>query len=290
MTKNQVKKYVSRVIVYILPFITIIVAVISYSNSSKAVKMSERENAPSFRIIQNLWTKNPYYELVNEASSKLDRIPSPSYLMFIPSKVYFDFGEERNSIVILTPISYDSVVEQIVQSETKSSIVKSTLTPNFFAKKGILEVIYGEKLKLDTENFSMYVDTMPFLVIISQIDYEYNKKYKTEILLSTPILNEKITKNDYRNIQEYLYDNAALLEVAPNEKESIYQTVHQNVEGLVTKINDSTVPQDEKDKIFKIFGGKEDGYGFVLKKLNQVITPNDPMEDYISEQQDSSNN
>lgn len=85
-------------------------------------------------------TKTPYYELVNEASSKLDSIPSPSYLMFIPSKVYFDFGEERNNIVILTP--YPTVVEQIVPSETKSSIVKTTLTPNFFAKKGIREVIY----------------------------------------------------------------------------------------------------------------------------------------------------
>lgn len=267
---------------YALPFIALLFSIISYQTANKAINITVRENTPNFRIIENLWTNPPYYELVNEATSKLDKIPAPSYLMFVPSKLYYDIdGKEAFSSLILTPISYDSVVEQVVNSETKSSIVKSTLTNNFFAKKSLNEIVQGKKHTTDNDDLSLVVKTLPFLVIVSLIDYEYEGKMEREIILSTPLMNEKLSNSDYNHIQEYIYDNIGLLKITSDPNKSIYQTVHDNVEGLVTKINDPNTPKKDKENVAKIVGAKEGAYGFILKELNKAISPIDPMEEYI---------
>lgn len=50
---------------------------------------AKREGKPNFRIVQNLWTQEPYFELINESNSKLDEPLNPTYIMLIPSKLFF---------------------------------------------------------------------------------------------------------------------------------------------------------------------------------------------------------
>jgi hypothetical protein len=243
------------------------------------LKIAERENEPSLKIIQNLWTNQPFYELVNEANSKLDKIPSPSYLMFIPSKVYFVNNDgSRVSNLVLSPVSYDVITEQLVENTTKGSIVKSILPKSFFAKKGIRDVIHGKFINIE-DKFKVYVDTMPFLVIISDIEFQYNNKISSIVLLSTPLENVEINEDDLNNIKEYTRDNAEKLEVKLAEENSnSYKIAQEKIETVVKEIFNSDKKVDEND--LKVLGGKEGGYGFILKKINKQISYLDPMEAY----------
>ena len=66
--------------------------------------------------------------------------------MFIPSKLYFHFDDgKRFSNLILSPVSYEVVTEQIVTGSSKNIIVKSELPLNFRAKKGERDIIRGCK-------------------------------------------------------------------------------------------------------------------------------------------------
>lgn len=101
------------------------------------VRSNASENKPNINIVQNLWTNSPHFTLVNDSDITLDYIPSPSYFMFIPSKLYFHFNNgKRFSNLILSPVSYEVVTEQIVTGSSKNVIVKSELPLNFRAKKG----------------------------------------------------------------------------------------------------------------------------------------------------------
>lgn len=250
--------------------------------SDKALKASERENSPKLRIIQNLWTEEPYFELVNEATAKLDSVPSPSYFIFIPSKLYFDFGDERASIPILSFVDYTAITEQIVQSETKSSIVKSSLPKKFFAKKGEQDIVRGQVLDAE-ENLEVYIDTLPFLVIVSSLDYEYNAENHHEVLLSTPLVNENLSDEELGYLKDYIYDNASKLRVSLSEDDSIYKTAHKQVEELVSQLYSEDMSPEEKQDTLKIIGGVEGGYGNVLKKIGGLIKTEDPMEERIME-------
>lgn len=111
--------------------------------------------------------------------------PSPSYFMFIPSKVYFQLDDGNyGSILTLSPVSYEVITEQIVSGSTKNGIVKSILPINFSAKKGERDIIH-DSVKLE-EDFMITVETYPFLVIISEVEYKYKNKTHKDILMSTP--------------------------------------------------------------------------------------------------------
>ena len=193
-----------KVIPIVISVIGLSVSLYSCSTARQSLNITQRENSPSLKIIQNLWTKEPRYELINESNSKLDSTPSPSYDMFIPSKLYYvSEGEKQFSSLILSPVSYDVLEEQIVGNQTTDSIVTSYLPASFYAKKGERDVIHGEKIKLE-EGLEIYVDTLPFLVIVSDISYQYNNVNERTILLSTPLMNEEITEEDLANIKEYI--------------------------------------------------------------------------------------
>lgn len=238
----------------------------SVSGSKKEI-LNNIGNEPQLSIVQNLWTTSPYFALVNDSDVTLDYIPSPSYFMFIPSKLYFQFENGQcNSILTLTPVSYEVITEQIVTGSTKNIIVKSGLPSNFMAKKGERDVIRGIPKK--ETGFNVYVNTYPFLVIVSEIEYSYHKSTYRDILLSTPLQAVKINEEMFVHIKEYLYDNYKHEIILPKDSSNIYEKVnHQVMEAFYGAEENST-----------FFGGKEGGYGFVLKAINKLITPIDPMQ------------
>lgn len=287
--KNYIKENFLKVITIILSVVALLVSIASCEHSkeannisSKALKNNEREDMPNFRIIQNLWTDEPYFELVNEATSKLDSSPSPTYFMFIPSKLYFKFKDESLSIMVLSKVDYTAITEQIVQSETKSSIVKSKLPKKFSAKKGKHDVIKGQTLE-ENEEFKIYIDTLPFLIIVSDLYYEYDRETNHEILLSTPSMSENITDDELENLKRYIHDNEDKLRVPLDENSSIYETAHKQLENLIEQLNSEETSPEQKQETFKIIGGVEDGYGSILKKVSDLISMYDPMEERILE-------
>lgn len=236
------------------------------NGENKDQKVESDKNNPKINIIQNLWTKSPFYALVNDSETTLDYIPNPSYFMFIPSKVYFQFENgECQSILTLSPISYNVIEEQLVTGSTKNVIVKSILPSNFTAKKGerdIISSVLGRE-----KNFQVFVSTYPFLVIISEVEYSYKKNIYKDILLSTPLQTVKIDEEMFSQIQEYLFDNYKHEVFLPVDSTSIYEKAQEQV---ISAYKEMAVNQT-------FFGGKEGGYGFVLKKINRLITPVDPM-------------
>ena len=71
----------------------------------------------------------------------MDNPLNPTYLLFIPSKVFLVFNDgQRKSTLVLSPVSYEVITEQIVSGITRNQIVRSKLPAAFFAKRvtGIL--------------------------------------------------------------------------------------------------------------------------------------------------------
>lgn len=258
---------------YVIKILPLLISIISLVISLKTHFAKIREGRPSFSIVQNLWTNSPYYELINDADSKLDFIPSPSYFMFIPSKVYFQLdGENCVSTFTLSPVSYDVVIEQIVSGSTKKGIVKSILPANFSAKKGERDVIY-DSVKLE-KDFPIGVETYPFLVIISEVEYTYKSKRCKDILMSTPFETIKIDEKTLIHIREYLHDNYHHEVRVPDDSSSIYIKTNKQVISACKNLKENVT----------FLGGKEGGYGYVLKKLNRLITPMDPMQKYYEKE------
>lgn len=276
-----------KLVPIIISIIAVLISAASFLNSRKATSISkknfeinQKDREPNLKINQNLWTKKPRFELINESNSKLDKTPSPTYFMFIPSKLYY-FDNDNNvtfSTLILSPFSYDLIQEQIVGNQTKDSIITSYLPQNFFAKKGSRDIVKGKIYKI-SENLSVTVHTLPFIVIISPIDYIYNSKEHQIILLSTPLENQEITTEDLKNIKDYTRDNFQNLEVKIDGDKNIYETAQINVEHQLAPLIENK-DTDNIENTAKILGGSEDGkgYGFILKKVNQMISPLDPME------------
>ncbi len=261
----QMKEYMD----YVIRFLPIVISIISLLISLKTHFTRMREERPSFSIVQNLWTSSPYYELINEADSKLDAIPSPSYYMFIASKVYFQLETEQCfSVLTLSPVSYDVIDEQIVSGTTKNSIVKSKLPSNFSAKKGEREMIRSQTEQKD--GLQMFVETYPFLVIIGEVEYSYKHKKRKDILLSTPLVTQKMKESMVKHIREYIHDNYHHEVLLPNDSSSIYAKTNTQVLQACDNLKENSA----------FFGGKEGGYGFILKMIGRMMIPVDPMENY----------
>lgn len=265
----------------IFKIIPIIISSIALAISFSSHQSLKKEKEPDLKIIQNLWTSKPRYELINESSSKLDETPSPSYIMLIPSKLYYHFENgETGSNLILTPIPYSIVEEQIVGNQTKESIVTTYLPKNFYGKKGIKDIIHGDIINVGEDSFKLSVATYPFMVIVSDINYKYKNKDKNKIILSTPLVNKELKREQYSNIMEYISDNADFLKLEINKEKSIYETVQNKVESQICTMMKKENPNKKDQKLIQIIGGKEGGYGNVLKDINSLITPSDPVEEY----------
>lgn len=275
---NYLKEHPIEMITIALAILSLVISLISLNYSKKSNDNMEIENKPSIRIVQNLWNDKPSFSLVNEGTAKLDKIPYPTYYMYIPSKVmwYFKDGNSYSNLV-LSPISYTTILNQKYNIEgTKSSLSYSELPDSFKSKFGERDMIRSKFKKLD-EEISTQVITYPFLVIVSPIDYEYRGKLYDEVLLSTPIKSEKISRNQLSSLIEYTVDNA---EMEINYKEAVrkninvYEFTNQKVENKFNNI--------KKDNDSKFLGGKEGGYDSILKIINKNISPIDPIKEYIS--------
>lgn len=270
INKENVPNKPLKVIISILPIIISIIALIFSGYSYYNLKI---ENRPNIKLVQNLWNNTPSFSLLNEGTAKLDQVPYPTYLMYIPSKVYWNVGDETYSNLVLSPVSYDAIEEQTNGNEgTKSTISKSILPKVFKSKFGQKDTINSKTIKLD-QKVRLKVETLPFLMIISPVEYKYRGKIKTKILLNTPNLSKDITEEDYTNIKEYTKDNRDLevnYKKAEKKGESVYLTSNKKVEEKLMNFD------NEED--LKFFGGKDGGYGSILKKLNEEISPVDPLE------------
>ncbi|MCT0162922.1 hypothetical protein [Lactiplantibacillus pentosus] len=257
----------------VISAVSLLISVASPLLSYLSYRRAVYDDYPSFNIVQNLWSKSPNYILYNESKKKLAEPPHPTYVMVIPSKVLSIDGDNVESVVVLSPVSYENVTEQTSSGKSIGSIETSTLPINFFAKKGERNMVISENIPVD--DFKMKVITYPMLVIFSRIDYRFwgSSKILSNFIVTTPVGKYEISPNDYDSVFDYITDNADL-EAKIKGDESIYESANKIVTSHVKKLFDSSEEHSDKDLYF--MGGKEGGYGFILKKL-QGILPVDPL-------------
>ncbi|WP_394524226.1 hypothetical protein ACF0HT_13615 (plasmid) [Staphylococcus xylosus] len=264
-----------KVITSILPILISVIALVFSGYTFYDMKI---ENKPNIKLVQNLWSNTPSFSLLNESTAKLDQVPYPTYLMYIPTKVYWNVQGKTQSNLALSPVSYDAIEEQTNGNEgTKATISKSKLPKEFKSKFGQKDLIKSKKVKL-SKDIELHAETLPFLVIISPVEYKYRGGLKSKILLNTPNLSEDITEEDYKNIREYTKDNADLVvdfKKSKKKRESVYVTANKKIEEKLKSIEEQN---HNKEKSLRFLGGKKGGYGSILKKLNEDISPIDPLE------------
>ena len=71
-----------------------------------------------------------------------------------------------------------------------------------------------------SSEITLHVETLPFLVIISDVHYRYKRRSFRKIILSTPFSNSEITGEELGNIYDYIEDNADALEVTISGSDS----------------------------------------------------------------------
>lgn len=264
-----------KVITSILPILISVIALVFSGYTFYNMKI---ENKPNIKLVQNLWSNTPSFSLLNESTAKLDQVPYPTYLMYIPTKVYWNVQGETKSNLVLSPVPYDAIEEQTNGNEgTKATISKSKLPKEFKSKFGQKDLIKSKKVKL-SKDIELHAETLPFLMIISPVEYKYRGDLKSKILLNTPNLSEDITEEDYKNIREYTKDNADLVvdfKKSKKKRESVYVTENKKIEEKLKSIEEQN---HNKEKSLRFLGGKKGGYGSILKKLNEDISPIDPLE------------
>lgn len=237
-------------------------------NQDMEMILNKRESAdfktPNLKIVQNLWTQTPEFKLVNESSAILNNFNQPLFFMSIPSKVYFQNTHSNavHSLLTLSPISYEVILEQVNTGRTTGDISISKLPSSFKGKMGERDVIRGGIVE-ETEDLRIWIDTYPFLVIICDILYSYDNSICREIIINTPMGNEYIDEKILGYLLEYFRDNAKYEVQLSSADQSIYYKTNEMVKKLFANIKYNQT----------FFCKKEGGYGNVLKLLNQIITP-----------------
>ncbi|MBU7562099.1 hypothetical protein KGP40_09295 [Weissella cibaria] len=247
-------------------------SVYNFFDGRQKRSVEKRENKPNIRLIQNLWTDSPYFELRNEANTKLDAIPQPSYFMFIPSKLMTRFSNgEVVSNTVLVPVEYSYVTEQIISGSTTGSLVKSTLSSRFKAKYGEKDVLRSPVKQLD-EGMMAWVETYPFLVIVSEVPVASAGKITHKTILSLPQANIDMPADTSGWVLAYLTDNLKYLQIPLdlNSKESIYKTAFEKVTGVMRKIDSGKHPE-----FATVLGGADHAYGLVLRRIGALISTNE---------------
>lgn len=258
---------------------SLVVSVIAVGASGYSVWLARKNEerlaydaSTNFNIIQNLWSTEPSFALWNESTRKLDQPPSPTYLMAIPVKVYWTTEAGESSSLALLPVSYEVITEQVKNGETIGEVEKSMLPGSFFAKEGARDLIIGESVELE-EGLSARVETLPFLLIVAEIDYSLVGEGEAETvrIVTTPLLRETWSGDQVEYLKRYFRDNAKYEIKPPAEEsgESVYQVAHEVVQAQFEGGGSGMDPL--------LFGGAEGGYGFILKDLNELISPSDPL-------------
>lgn len=284
---NNVRNYILNVFPIFISIVALILSFITHVTNENRVNYQESE---SFNVVQNLWNDSPEYILYNESTKKLSDIPSPTYIMFVPTKVR---GLVKNDMthMFLQPVSYTYVEEQIKSGKTTEDIVKSKLPYYFKGKYGIRDVETSVVENPLYENGSSFpekveVTTYPYLMIAVQIDYKYigDSENKTQYFVTNPGGKYDIDKNRYNNIIKYMSENS-YMEIKmediqnsrdPDKKESIYKSAHRKAVNILN----SSRTKDGKKQLLKLIGGIEGGYGGILKDLNDMATGVDIIGEY----------
>ena len=262
---------------YFFTIVPIIISLFGLYYTHRVDQRTKYDEKPSFNIVQNLWNSSePSFTFVNESTKKLAQPPYHTYLLMIPSKIYWKADNKVYSNLILSPISYQVITKQTDSFKATGDIETSYLPKEFFAKKGSRDIIESKEVSLNN-SLKAKVATYPMLVIYCKGSYRYSgeKRLHSINFLSTPIDKINLSSKDSKNLNSYIRDNSNLeLKVIKNQ--SIYQTANDNISKKFNKLVKNGAKSD-KDGYF--IGGKKGGYGYVLKKINYLISPHDPIDD-----------
>lgn len=263
--------------------ITLAISIPSVIFTFENFRRNRYSDKTNFRIVQNLWDPDyPRFSLINESTRKLNVIPPHFYIMAIPSKIYWHFNKSNENVSFLTlsPFSYQVIYKQTHALKTTGEIETSYLPKNFYVKEGSRNSINSGIIYKD-KSISVRVITLPMILLITKLRYKYLDKAKrySYNFLSTPIVKRSINYNFVNDVMSYIHDNADL-EIKPNSGESIYSTANKSI---VNHWNYAVLHSKNKNALFEFIGGKAGGYNFILKQLNQMISPQDPMEKFIYE-------
>ena len=243
--------------------------------SNKNEKRQSYDATTNFNVIQNLWAKDPSFSLYNESTKKLDQPPSPTYLMAIPSKVYW-LSQGTDSVapstLVLLPISYDVILEQVKTGETVGVVEESRLPESFFAKEGARDVIRSDEIELGS-NMRLMVETLPFVLIVATIEYSLvdSDDASVDQIITTPLGRYKWAEDRVTKLKEYFRDNAKF-EVPLPETDSD-QSIYEVAQEILVQEAKNLGPKNAS-----LFGGVKGGYDYILKELNPIVTPRDPLE------------
>ncbi|AOP52253.1 hypothetical protein BLSMQ_0539 [Brevibacterium aurantiacum] len=213
--------------------------------------------------------------MYNESTKKLDQPPSPTYLMAIPSKVYW-LAEGADSAdfstLVLLPISYDVILEQVKTGETVGVVEESRLPASFFAKLGARDIASSDEIELD-DDLRLMVETLPFVLIVATIEYSLVGSDETiaDQIITTPLGRYQWAEDRVTKLKEYFRDNAKFEVPLPDtdSDQSVYDVAHEIVVQEAKNL---------RNKNASLFGGVKDGYDNILKELNPIVTPRDPLE------------
>lgn len=275
--KKDTKKDI--ILQWCVPIISLLVACASLIYTKRVDDRVRYDQTPSFNIIQNLWNPDhPSFTLVNESTKKLAQIPHHTYFTMIPTKVLYTMQvakkKETYSTLVLLPVSYQNILKQVNTFKTTGELETSYLPSNFFGKLGARDTVIGKSLKL-TKNLSARVITYPMLIIYCEGKYRFSgdNNFKEIRFLSTPLDKIDVDKFSSKNLKNYIKDNVNM-EIQPKKGESVYLTANQLVEKKLEKLITHKVHKNS-DAYF--IGGKKGGYGLILKKINKMISPIDPL-------------
>ena len=127
--------------------VPIIISLFGLYYTYRVDQRTKYDEKPSFNIVQNLWNPSePSFTFVNESTKKLAQPPYHSYLLMIPSKIYWKANKKVYSNLILSPISYQVITKQTDSFKTTGDIETSYLPKEFFAKNGMSEIIESKEL------------------------------------------------------------------------------------------------------------------------------------------------
>lgn len=111
------------------------------------------------------------------------------------------------------------------------------------------------------------------LVIYCEGQYRYSgeDQWHNIRFLSTPIDKIDITEKDSEYLKQYIMDNSNM-EVKADKNKSVYVKANQLVRRKIDNL-----PKEKGDKKGSFMGATKEGYGYILKKINPLITPKDPI-------------
>ncbi|MDM8277946.1 hypothetical protein QUW37_01770, partial [Ligilactobacillus aviarius] len=150
----------------LLSVCSLLVAIISALISFSAFNREKYSDSASFSVVENLWnSKEPSFALINESTKKLAQLPDHTYLMLIPSKILWYSNGKVMSNLVLSPVSYQTILDQKDYYQTTGKLEKSVLPKQFFAKKGMRDNVRSEKFTLPNSDIKCQVITYPMLLI-----------------------------------------------------------------------------------------------------------------------------